>query len=218
MPAGPPLGQAATTQLITRPADSTLHPARCRRPDPGQPASRGRKGRSCGARLDQSGGPGPPRPSTSMLKTQRRLLDLLGPGHPAEEAASRFTDLRVVTALLCTTWPSGRDPGLRSSTGTSPHARRTCGKRPHPSPAPTGASASEEPKRPSAPTATAPSTSPRSWNNTGTRSTSHRFRPAPAPSPCVVSEPSSSSSRQRAAQWATLQTSWGSTPQEASTQ
>lgn len=108
-PQGHPLGQAATTQLITRAADSTLHPAQCRRPDPGQPASRGRKGRSCGARLDQSGGPGPPRPSTSMLKTQRRLLDLLGPGHPAEEAASHFTDLRVVTALLCTTWPSGRD-------------------------------------------------------------------------------------------------------------
>jgi len=53
-----------------------------------------------------------------VLKIQRRLLDLLGPGHPAEDAAARFTDLRVVTALLCTTWPSGRDmidPGARSA-------------------------------------------------------------------------------------------------------
>ncbi len=107
-PQGHPLGRAAA-QLITRATDSTLHPAQCRHPDPDQPASRGRKGRSCGARLDQPEGPGRPRPDTSMLKTQRRLLDLLEPGHPAEEAASRFTDLRVVTALLCTTWPSGRD-------------------------------------------------------------------------------------------------------------
>jgi hypothetical protein len=115
-PLGHPPGRAA--QLIAQAADSTLHPAQCRHPDPDQPASRGRKGRSCGAHLDQPEGPGPPRPSTSMLKTQRRLLDLLGPSHPAEEAAARFTDLRVVTALLCTTWPSGRDmigPGARSA-------------------------------------------------------------------------------------------------------
>ena len=116
-PQGHPLGRAAA-QLITQAADSTLHPAQCRHPDPDQPASQGRKGRSCGARLDQPEGPGPPRPSTSVLKIQRRLLNLLGPGHPAEEAAARFTDLRVVTALLCTTWPSGQDmidPGARSA-------------------------------------------------------------------------------------------------------
>ena len=116
-PQGHPLGRAAA-QLITQAADSTLHPAQCRHPDPDQPASQGRKGRSCGARLDQPEGPGPPRPSTSVLTIQRRLLNLLGPGHPAEEAAARFTDLRVVTALLCTTWPSGQDmidPGARSA-------------------------------------------------------------------------------------------------------
>ena len=116
-PQGHPLGRAAD-QLITQAADGTLHPAQCRHPDPDQPASQGRKGRSCGARLDQPEGPGPPRPSTSVLKIQRRLLNLLGPGHPAEEAAARFTDLRVVTALLCTTWPSGQDmidPGARSA-------------------------------------------------------------------------------------------------------
>ena len=116
-PQGHPLGRAAAP-LITQAADSTLHPAQCRHPDPDQPASQGRKGRSCGARLDQPEGPGPPRPSTSVLTIQRRLLNLLGPGHPAEEAAARFTDLRVVTALLCTTWPSGQDmidPGARSA-------------------------------------------------------------------------------------------------------
>ncbi|MFE7039286.1 TniQ family protein [Streptomyces atratus] len=55
------------SQLITQPADGTLHPAQRRRPHADQSAGRGRKGPSCGARLDQIATES--RPSTSMLKT-----------------------------------------------------------------------------------------------------------------------------------------------------
>ena len=34
---------------------------------------------------------------------------MLGSGYPAEDAAAYFTDLRVVAAMLCTTWPASRD-------------------------------------------------------------------------------------------------------------
>ena len=34
---------------------------------------------------------------------------MLGPGHPAEEAAAYFTDLRVATAVICLAWPASRD-------------------------------------------------------------------------------------------------------------
>ncbi|MES9592295.1 MULTISPECIES: TniQ family protein [unclassified Streptomyces] len=97
----------AITQLITQAADSSLHPTQCRHPD--QPGSRGRKGPSCGVRLDQRNDADTPRPSESMLKTQQRLLDLLEPHRPAKDAVTQFTDLRVVTALLCASWPHGRD-------------------------------------------------------------------------------------------------------------
>jgi len=94
-------------RLITQTADSTLHPAQCRQPDyPGGP---GRKGPSCGVRLDQPWGTGYPHPSPGMMETQQRLLDLLDPRHPAEDAGRNFTDLRVVTALLCASWPLGQD-------------------------------------------------------------------------------------------------------------
>ncbi|MGW1652322.1 hypothetical protein [Streptomyces atratus] len=56
-----------------------------------------------------------------MLKTQQPLIDFLGPRHPAAEAASYFTDLRVATALLCSTWPLGRDL-LDASTVTTVEA------------------------------------------------------------------------------------------------
>ncbi|MEV6867703.1 TniQ family protein [Streptosporangium subroseum] len=97
------------SRLITQTADSTLHPAQCRQPRPDYPAARGRKGPSCGARLDQPWDPGPFRPSLSTLETQQRLLDLLDPCHPAKDAVRNFADLRVITALLCASWPLGRD-------------------------------------------------------------------------------------------------------------
>ncbi len=103
------------SQLITQAADCTLHPAQCRLPQLGQPAARGRSVPSCGARLDQPRDTGTLHPRTSALETQRRLLSHLDPRCPAESAARFFTDVRVVTALLCASWPLGEDlvdPGM----------------------------------------------------------------------------------------------------------
>ncbi|WP_405987349.1 hypothetical protein [Streptomyces sp. NBC_00872] len=44
-----------------------------------------------------------------MLKAQRQLLDLISPDRSAEESSSRFTDLRVLTSFLSTTWSASRD-------------------------------------------------------------------------------------------------------------
>jgi hypothetical protein len=96
--------------LISQVSDSSLHPAQCRQPRPG-PAIRGRKRQSCGQRLDQRHvpGPEPARLPPEALALQRRLFAMLEPGHPAEDAAAYFTDLRVVTAMLCITWPDSRN-------------------------------------------------------------------------------------------------------------
>jgi hypothetical protein len=43
-----------------------------------------------------------------VLAFQRRMLAMLKPGHQAEDATAYFTDLRVITALLCMSWPSAK--------------------------------------------------------------------------------------------------------------
>jgi hypothetical protein len=94
----------ASSRLITSIGDSTLHPAQCRYPRrtgwPG-PSS------SCGARLDQAGTTQVA--SHAILATQQRLLAALDPQYPAEDAGQFFTDLRVITALLCASWPASRE-------------------------------------------------------------------------------------------------------------
>jgi hypothetical protein len=98
---------ATVPRLIAQTADCTLHPAQCRAVQPDQPASRGRTTPSCGARLDRPTAINAP--GAGVLKIQRRLLDLFDPSRPAENAAHFFTDIRVVTALLCASWPLGED-------------------------------------------------------------------------------------------------------------
>ncbi|MFD0396762.1 TniQ family protein [Kitasatospora sp. NPDC127121] len=109
----------AVTLLVGQPADANLHPAQCRHPV--QRAGQGRKGPSCGTRLDQLRSTRSARPSMNMLRTQQRLLDFLEPHQAAAaDAASGFTDLRVVTAALCASWPLGRDhiePDSQDSVG-----------------------------------------------------------------------------------------------------
>jgi hypothetical protein len=90
--------------LIRRPG---LHPAQCR--SPRQPHDKGPDRPACGSRLDQPGDDGACRPGQAALGAQQRLLGLLSPQHPAEEASRTFTDLRLISALLCSSWPHGRD-------------------------------------------------------------------------------------------------------------
>lgn len=96
--------------LISQVSDSSLHPAQCRQPRHG-PANRGRKRQSCGQRLDQHHDPEPEpaRLTPGALVLQERMLAMLDPGYPAGDAATCFTDLRVISALLCITWPACRD-------------------------------------------------------------------------------------------------------------
>jgi hypothetical protein len=59
-----------------------------------------------------------------MLEAQGYLLALLTPQHRAEDAAHTFTDLRVISALLCLSWPLAVDsmePGL--AVAVSEHVR-----------------------------------------------------------------------------------------------
>ncbi|MEU8509815.1 hypothetical protein AB0C40_35090 [Streptomyces brevispora] len=44
-----------------------------------------------------------------IIKMQTRLQDLLSASTTAEEAAQRFSDLRVVAALVCASWPMAQD-------------------------------------------------------------------------------------------------------------
>jgi TniQ len=90
--------------LISRAADSTLHPTQCRR-------SNGSKWNApaCAARLDRARETELLRPNVAVLETQRRLLYVLDPHRPAESAARYFTDLRMIAALLSTSWPLAQD-------------------------------------------------------------------------------------------------------------
>jgi hypothetical protein len=97
----------AAAALIPSPSVSGLHPLQCRmspqdrRPGPG--------GRCCGTRLDQAAGDGLPRPDPATLDVQKRIFALLSPQHPAPEAARAFTDLRLLSVLVCLTWPLSED-------------------------------------------------------------------------------------------------------------
>ena len=99
-----------------------LHPAQCR-----MPLQAGRAGRhraSCGTRLDQASEDDLPRPSADTLNAQQGILDRLSQQYPAGDAACAFTDLRMITALLCLSWPLGQDlmdPSLAAA--VSEHVR-----------------------------------------------------------------------------------------------
>ncbi|WP_331747870.1 TniQ family protein (plasmid) [Streptomyces sp. NBC_00984] len=84
-----------------------LHPAECRLPEPGIKHEPGFTHTPCRVRLDRRSNSGPG-PSPVIIKLQARLLDLLDADATAEEATQRFADLRVVTALLCASWPMGQ--------------------------------------------------------------------------------------------------------------
>lgn len=105
--------ERAIWQLLTQTSDGTLHPTRCRYPAPDRLPGHGPQP-SCGADLTQPRATESSRPPTNALEIQRRLLGLLD-SDQAARSATRFADIRVVTALLCASWPLGRDlidPGM----------------------------------------------------------------------------------------------------------
>jgi hypothetical protein len=100
-------GGANPWRLIAFPSACAEHPAECRLSL--QPGKTGRHRPYCGTRLDQPADDDPHRPSADVLAAQERLLALLGPQHSVASAASMFTDLRVLVALVCLSWPLARD-------------------------------------------------------------------------------------------------------------
>ena len=94
-------------RLISHASGSSLHPAQCRQPR--HPGKTGRHRPSCGTRLDLAAEEARLRPGASTLATQQRLLGLFDPECPAEDAVQGFTDIRLVTALLCASWPLGQN-------------------------------------------------------------------------------------------------------------
>lgn len=103
-------------RLAARVGDVGLHSAQCRnslrvhdrahRSDP-----------ACGTRLDQSAMP-PERPSRDLLTLQHRILAMLDLRQPADDTARYFNDLKMITSLVCVTWPKAR----LSSPGTPAEA------------------------------------------------------------------------------------------------
>ena len=76
-------------------------------------------------RLDQPGEDRLPRPSQGILDAQQALHAMLSPQHPAEDATRTFTDLRVISALLCRSWPLGQDlMHSRLAAAVSDHVRQ----------------------------------------------------------------------------------------------
>jgi hypothetical protein len=121
---GPHSGDRSRWQLISYPSGTGLHPLQCRLPL--NPGKTGRYRNSCGIRFDQVGEDDGPRPSPEALNLQERLLALLESRHPAEEAAYTFADLRLISTILCMTWPLGAnlvDPTLIPA--VEEHVRRT---------------------------------------------------------------------------------------------
>jgi TniQ len=100
-------GRTGIGTLIAFPGAVALHPAQCRAPR--EPQIKARTRPACGNRLDQPGGDDHGRPGPGTLDAQQRLLALLSPQHPAEDAFRTFTDLRLIGALVCMSWPLGRD-------------------------------------------------------------------------------------------------------------
>jgi TniQ len=124
-----------------------LHPAQCRT----TPTRRGGTGRAlpacCGARLDQAGQR--QHASPAALALQDKILGLLDPDGPASTSSAGlptspgtyFADLRAVSLLIYSTWPTARDlsPPEEIATAIDQHIaslRQQKGERRPGSPAP----------------------------------------------------------------------------------
>ncbi|MET8531515.1 TniQ family protein [Streptomyces sp. NPDC005065] len=107
----PHCGQPHDTQgpLIQRANDHTLHPAQCRWTVDAQ--TQRRKSYACAGRLDHRNALARgdrPQPTADILRFQQYLRGRLKSPTRTTDASEYFTDLRLATALISTTWPHGR--------------------------------------------------------------------------------------------------------------
>jgi hypothetical protein len=107
----PHCGQPHDAQgpLVQRANDHTLHPAQCRWTVAAQTPRR--KSFACASRLDDRTAPARDRsqPTADILRFQRSLRGRLKSPTRTSDASEYFTDLRLATALISTTWPHSRD-------------------------------------------------------------------------------------------------------------
>ncbi len=94
------------SRILPSPSVTGLHPAQCRNPLVRVSTEPGNESVSyiCGTRLDRVQ-PAAVRPSTADLALQDHLHNLLDPRHDAAQAATVFADLRILAAVISTTWP-----------------------------------------------------------------------------------------------------------------
>jgi hypothetical protein len=103
--------------LINRGGESALHPAQCRRAQPGKERP-GRGSPACDQRLDQHP-VSEPQIAPQALALQQRILAMFELEYPAADASAYFTDLRIAVAMLHSSWPAFKDlidPAAQSQT------------------------------------------------------------------------------------------------------
>ncbi|MCX4745190.1 TniQ family protein [Kitasatospora sp. NBC_01287] len=92
-------------RLLARAGDPSLHPLQCRNSLPGAEGERSRTDPACGGRLDRRPSLTAPTLMGRDMALQARMLRCLGAETSPREAAEYFTDLQLVTSLICVTWP-----------------------------------------------------------------------------------------------------------------
>lgn len=91
--------------LMPRPNDHTLHPTQCRWTVE-TPGVRKRMSKACGYRLDKLTATDHEMEATApLLALQREIIETLALTTSRRDAASFFTDLRLVVAALSASWP-----------------------------------------------------------------------------------------------------------------
>ncbi len=102
--------------LVASPLIDSLHPAQCRNPT--RPGRAGTARPVCGTYLNRRIPPvqigSDPRAADELLETQQHLLLLLDPLQPDKALSCGqlttgyryFTDLRLISTLICITWPA----------------------------------------------------------------------------------------------------------------
>ncbi|PSM39993.1 hypothetical protein C6Y14_28790 [Streptomyces dioscori] len=99
--------------LIARSGDGTLHPTQCRQ----SIAGRRRGAKPCGNQLASTTKQvDPPLLSPDLLAFQKYINSFLTSERTTEESSAYFTDLRIVCALLATSWPHSRHLVARNLT------------------------------------------------------------------------------------------------------